>query len=161
MGTIMPLITIDTNKFEDVFGTFDPNLSTADGVVNDASSGDGIIRTSEQMQEWATRLHCRWIEAADNQLFIDIDTDLQFAVFETQVKLFKKHFYFKSVTVSPSKQGLPHRHVIIEMGANYPLLTRIAFQACLGSDPARELLSVKRAIDGESNVVVFFEKKDK
>jgi hypothetical protein len=156
----MPPITINTEKFEDVFGAFDPNTSTAEGPVNDVSSGDGIIRTTEQMQEWAERLHCKWIEAADNQLFIDIDTDLQFSVFETQVKLLKKHFYFKSVTVSPSKQGLPHRHIVIEMAHMYPLLTRIALQACLGSDPARELISIKRAIDGESNVVIFFEKKD-
>jgi hypothetical protein len=72
-----------------------------------ASSADGILRTTEQMRKWAESIGCVAIEVTGRQLFVDI-----------------------------------------------------ALQACLGSDLTRELLSVKRAGDGEENVVVFFEKKE-
>ena len=73
--------------------------------------------------------------------------------------LLKKHFWFTGETTTPSGSGLPHRHVIITLGKPMDLLARIALQACMGSDPTRELLSVRRALDKEENVVIFFEKK--
>jgi hypothetical protein len=49
--------------------------------------------------------------------------------------------------------------VVVELGREYPEIVRIAMQACLGSDPTRELLSVRRSRDEEENVVIFFEKR--
>jgi hypothetical protein len=144
---------------EDLFGSVDLSTITPDIFVPDASSGDGIIRTHEQCCEWARKLACTCKYAEPDELFIDIDTDRQFALFDAQVKLLKKHFWFKSVTTTPSKQGLPHRHIVVKMARAYDLMTRIALQACLGSDPMRELLSAKRAHEGEDNVVIFFEKE--
>lgn len=142
-------------SYEDIFGK--PDEKAMDAGVPDVSSGDGILRTWEQCQEWAEKIGCDIVEAKANQLFIDIDTEAQFAQFEFQ--LLKEHFYFTKITITPSKQGLPRRHIVIEMGKEYPLITRIALQAILGSDPTRELISIKRALEDESNVVIFFEKK--
>lgn len=128
-------------------------------VVPDASSGDGILRTKEQCAAWAQSVGCICVEASDKELFVDLDSDEQFKKFNEQIGLLKKHFYFLSVDIQPSKSGLPHRHVKIQMAQAYPLLVRIALQACLGSDLTRELLSVRRALDLEDNVVIFFEKE--
>jgi hypothetical protein len=149
----------EIRPFDELFGTFDESTIMGGFVVPDASSGEGILRSSQQCKEWADHLKCDVIEATDKQLFVDLDTETQFKLFEFQIKLLKKHFYFLSYRVEPSKQGLPHRHVTVELADPYPLMTRIALQACLGSDPARELLSVRRAMDQEDNVVIFFEKK--
>ena len=143
---------------EELFGTFDACLNSKP-IIADASSGDNIIRTTEQMLEWANNIDCNCIMATDKQLFVDIDTELHYEMFQHQIKLLKKHFYFKSISIAPSKQGLPHRHITIDMVDSYSVLERVALQACLGSDPTREMLSVRRAINKEENVVVFFEKR--
>jgi hypothetical protein len=149
-----PLPTI---PFDDLFGKFDE--SQFEHGVPDASSGDGVLRTAQQCEEWASSIGCSIKYAADNQLVIDLDIEAAYAIFEYQIKLFRKHFYYIRYTVTPSKQGLPHRHVVVELGQSYPLVTRIAMQSVLGSDPTRELLSVRRALDEEENVVIFFEKE--
>jgi hypothetical protein len=139
---------------EDLFGKVDLQ---AGGVVPDASSSDGMLRTHAQCKEWAEKFNCDLLVAGDKQLFVDLDTDAAWALFNYQLKRLDKHFPFRSWTVSASKQGLPHRHVTIDLVDDYSLMTRIALQACLGSDPTRELISVKRALNDEENVVVFFE----
>lgn len=148
---------MDTD-FEDIFGTVD--TVAFEHHIPDASSGDAILRTYDQMREWAESIDCDVIEATSKQLFVDLDTEAQYTLFKTQIKLLKKHFYYETYKVTESKQGAPHRHVVVTMDKPYPLVTRIALQACLGSDPARELLSIIRAQDGEDNVVIFFEKKE-
>lgn len=145
---------------DELFGTFDPKLNDAPIAVSDASSGDGIIRTDEQMNEWAEALDCTIRKANDYQLFIDIDTDHQFAIFERQLPILEKHWpTYLNWIATPSKQGLPHRHVVIRFAKALDLMTRIALQAAMGSDPTRELLSIRRALNKEENVVVFFEKR--
>lgn len=129
--------------------------------VPDASSDDGKIRDNKQCAEWANKLGCDVVMAADNQLFIDIDTEEQFEIYKKQIRLLRRHFYkILSVTVCPSKTGLPHRHITVTLDRKYPEMTRIALQAALGSDPTRELISIKRSLGGQDNVVVFFEKKN-
>ena len=141
----------------ELFGTFDQEAATA--MIPEAWSGDGLLRTKDQCDEWAAKLGCDVVVASDRQLFIDIDTDYQFELFNKQLSLLKKHFYFGKVDIKPSKQGLPHRHITVNLYAPYSLIERIALQACMGSDPTRELISVRRAMDQEENVVIFFEKR--
>jgi|SRR5580704_3831947 hypothetical protein len=144
-----------TKPFEEVFGTCD--MTTAEHGVPDASSGDGIIRTEEQCREWAESIGCDLIVATDTQLFIDIDTEAQFDVFKVNLLVLGKHFAVRRTSLTPSKQGLPHRHIVVDLHGAWPLMTRIAMQAALGSDPMRELLSIRRAVNEEENVVIFFE----
>lgn len=58
----------------------------------------------------------------------------------------------------PSPSGLPNRHVTITLNIPLTPFSRIAFQAALGSDPMRELLSLQRAVQGIKDATVFFEK---
>lgn len=144
--------------YEELWGTFD--VATIESNIPDVCSGDGIARTWEQCQEWAEKINCVCIQATDTQLFIDIDTERAYAIFkETSRKMKWGTQWFKSMRETPSKQGLPHRHIVIELRQLQPLIVRIAMQAALGSDPMRELLSIRRALDGEDNVVIFFEPK--
>lgn len=147
------------DSYEDIFGTID-TYAIVEARIPEAFSGDGILRSTEQCNEWAKKIGCSVVGATDEQLFVDIDTEAQFNIFKYQIKLLKRHFWFeKDYKVTPSKQGLPHRHITIKLMSPLPLLARIALQACLGSDPTREMLSVRRALDNEENVVLFFEKK--
>jgi hypothetical protein len=146
-------------SIEKLFGKSDQQWGI-EGVIPDASSGEGVMRSFEQCQEWAEKFKCELKTATDKQLFVDLDTEVQWQIFQHQIKLLKKHFYFVGWKVLPSKQGLPHRHVTVEMVNPYDLITRIALQACLGSDPTRELLSIRRAMNQEENVVIFFEPKE-
>lgn len=132
---------------------------TTPDVPPGVASDNGIKRTDDQMREWAAAAGCNYINASDRQLFIDIDTEEQYAQLSRNFSIFKQYFGCEIVpSITPSKSGLPHRHIIMEMTKPLPLIARIALQACLGSDPVRELLSVRRAIDGEENVVIFFER---
>jgi hypothetical protein len=139
--------------FDDLFGTIDQTVGCPD-----ASSGDGIMRTNEQMKEFADQCGCTYREAKDNELFIDLDTEHAYRLYKMVLPLLAKHFPFKDQKITPSKQGLPHRHVVITLSQDYSVITRIGLQASLGSDPLRELLSLRRVENGEENVVVFFEK---
>jgi hypothetical protein len=78
--------------WQEVFGTVDQQVGVEPPPVPDACSGDGISRTFEQCSEWAEKLNCELRIAKPDQLLIDIDTDLQFAVFEHQIKLLRKIF---------------------------------------------------------------------
>jgi hypothetical protein len=113
----------------------------------------------EHCKEKAAKLGLEVKIANDKQLFIDIDTEHNWDQFSHQIELLKTKMTIESMTVTPSKDGLPHRHVVIEMPFELPPIGRVALQACLGSDPTRELLSTFRAIKGEEGVSVFFEKE--
>lgn len=143
-------------EFDRLFGTLDTKCSEG---VPDASSGDGVIRTWEQCQEWAESYNCIVKVAKDNELFIDIDTEERFNLFEAMQHILCKYFPVTGILISPSKQGLPHRHIVVTLDNDYGLGHRIALQAALGSDSMRELLSIRRACYQEENVVIFFEPK--
>ena len=151
------LLEAPSSTFEDVFGS--PDMSAINSGVPDVSSGDGVIRTYTQCCEWADKIDCNVLVAKDNQLFIDIDTEYQYEIFKQQMRRFKYKFTCRDLKITPSRQGLPHRHIVVLLDRNYPLITRIAMQSCLGSDPIRELISLYRAEKGDDNVVLLFEKK--
>lgn len=121
-------------------------------------SDDGKIRTDEQMKAWADANGCDYRVAGESELFIDIDSDVDFARFQHVWPIFAEHFGDKSQPViTPSKSGGEKRHVVVGLKSPQPLLVRIALQAAMESDGRREAISVLRALAGEPNVVVFFE----
>lgn len=152
------LLEAPSRPFEDIFGSVD--MPAINSGVPDVSSGDGVIRTYTQCCEWADKINCEVLVANDNQLFVDIDTEYQYETFKQQMRKFKYKFTCLDWKITPSKQGLPHRHVVVTLDRNYPLITRIAMQSCLGSDPMRELISLYRAERGDDNVVLLFEKRN-
>lgn len=136
-------------------------------VISECDSGDGIVRTDEQMRAWAEHLDCDFQVAGEDELFIDIDSPEALAQFEHVWPMVGKHFGISfiskkpGVVVTPSKSGGEKKHIRVKLGQSQPLLARIALQAALGSDGRREGISILRALRGEPNVVVFFEPKER
>ncbi len=138
------------------------HFSEGKPFISECDSGDGIVRTDEQMRAFAKHLGLDLRVATDRELFVDIDSEEDWKRFEHAFPVVGKQFcsgrkWQFDCTVTPSKSGLPKRHVVVRLAAPQPLLVRIALQAALGSDGRREGISVLRAQRGEENVVVFFE----
>ena len=83
-----------------------------------------------------------------DELMIDIDNEQQYEVFLRSFEIMEREFNDDALTLmkveSPSKSGLPCRHIRIHTGRNLSDVERIAWQAALGSDPIREILSMIR-----------------
>lgn len=94
-----------------------------------------------------------------NQLFIDLDGDEDLATFEGLLKILSDNIGVVDHVITPSKSGLPHRHIIVNLKHKVTMLERIALQACLGSDRKREILSFIELSNGDSAPTLFFEKQ--
>ena len=142
----------------------DFTASTENNFVPEVWSGDGKVRTNEQMKEWAEKEGCYFEEADDKTLFIDVDTPEQLATFEGNLALAAHLFNIDKRPYNwqrtPSKSGPPHYHIRVHLPRRFSTLERVLLQACLGSDLRREMISMKRVLEGEDNVIVFFEKKE-
>lgn len=96
----------------------------------------------------------------NNELFIDLDTEEQYQVFLKQWESLMRFEYDWTYKVSPSKSGLPRRHIRVDTDIELSDAERIAWQAALGSDILRELLSLVRLDKQEINPTIFIEKKE-
>ncbi len=94
-----------------------------------------------------------------NQLFIDIDSEEAFQIFTEQWDEFSALVGGVAFVVTPSKSGLPRRHVVATL--HEPItdpFARIALQAFFGSDLRHELLSWYAAKAGTTDQpTMFFE----
>jgi hypothetical protein len=82
---------------------------------------------------------------AEDQLFIDLDDIRGLEIMQHQLEVLAKNgFAFVIDKQTVSKRG--RRHAYIRTDLVITPTERIAFQACLGSDLSRELLSLLRII---------------
>lgn len=149
-------------QFIDAFEATDNQIKAMEAGVPEVWSGDGQLRTSAQCKEWAVKIGCNVIFPEEHQLFVDIDGYRTWQHFLTLWPNFQKHFWPCGFRVWPSKSGLPHRHVLVYLGFEddprpAALIDRLLMQSILGSDPMRELISLKRLYDKDSNIICFFE----
>jgi hypothetical protein len=96
----------------------------------------------------------------DNELQVDIDSDEQYAVFQKSLACLKRNESQSDdirVEEHPSRSGLPRRHITVTMPFDLEPWERIAFQAALGSDPIRELVSIFRLMRNDSHPTLFVE----
>lgn len=92
------------------------------------------------------------------QLLADIDTEADYLYLQTQISRLVSNGVAITITRdTPSKSGLPKRHITLEVDHDISDIERIALQACLGSDRVREILSLCRVYRGTSPATVFFE----
>jgi hypothetical protein len=87
------------------------------------------------------------IRSAQNLLLIDIDDADSKRHFERTLGLLRNHFGLKELQRWRSKSGKGW-HIVVEC-TPCDFTTRIALQACLGSDRKREALALMMAMDGE------------
>lgn len=97
----------------------------------------------------------------DYQLQIDIDRAQALATFNKNLPKFKMHIAeVVKEERTPSKSGDPDKmHITLTLAVDFDTPGRIAFQAFLGSDPTRELLSYIRFTHDDEHPTLFYEKK--
>lgn len=100
----------------------------------------------------------RAVFPAGNELQIDIDSAEQYEKFIRNLSVLQGH-YTIHMTTHVSRSGGDHRHVTLTVPGYIDKWQRIAFQAALGSDPTRELLSCIQALEGDPQPTAFREPK--
>jgi hypothetical protein len=97
--------------------------------------------------------------ADDKMLQLDLDTDEAFDQYTRYADRLIAHFSSTTVEITASRNGNRHVYIGLEFPMSVP--ERIALQACLGSDPTREFLSLKRWLNKDPNPILLFEVKPK
>lgn len=92
----------------------------------------------------------------NTELFVDVDSDESLSRFMSTISLIDD---VNRWVTTPSKSGLPHRHIVVTLNRTVTHLERIALQAILGSDNRREAHSMIRLNNGDLHPTVFFEKE--
>ena len=99
------------------------------------------------------------VEPADDELFVDVDSEEDLKVVDSISKLLSDNYFPVTLVRSTPSSTPGHYHVVLKADQPLDPLMRIALQACLGSDRKREALSILRLIHKVSRpVTCFFEK---
>jgi len=117
--------------------------------------------TDESAKHKAEKMGCRVEWASDYTLQLDIDSDADFSAFEQQLAMLtdlKLIALTEGYSVRRSRSG--NRHINIELDDPLDIRDRILFQALLGSDRNREMLSLAGLIKGQKHPVLFFRPKE-
>jgi hypothetical protein len=95
----------------------------------------------------------------DNTLQLDFDTEGQWDTFlAMRLPILLQYVAVLRVWWTESNSG--NKHVYIKLKEPMNFLQRVAYQAALGSDPTRELLSLARVQIGQGETTMLFEKPD-
>lgn len=114
---------------------------------------------SDEMSKWAKNRSLHIVFPAKNELQIDIDTEQQLRTFTEVMEVARNKLdIIVSYKEQPSKtnDGF-HYHMTVTLKKDIDDQTRILLQACLGSDPKRELLSYFRLTQGDPHPTMFAE----
>lgn len=114
-------------------------------------------RNKEEAKEIAAKLGLVAVLPRKNELFLDLDMKPSKTAARVEEVLHDNGVYFVSKLITKSKSG--KRHLYIKLSRNVAASTRIALQACLGSDPVREVLSILRKLEGSEAPTALFETK--
>lgn len=115
-------------------------------------------RSGEESVRYARKMNLVPDIAEENELQLDLDTPEQ----EEQYRRMRPHvedvYDIEDVIETPSKSGRTH----VRIYTAYPLSVeeRIALQAILGSDPKKELCSLRRWLQGDQIPILLFEKPE-
>lgn len=115
-------------------------------------------RSGGESVQYARKMNWIATPADDNELQLDIDTPEQ----EEQYRRMRPHvedvYPITDVIETPSKSGNTH----VRIYTAYPLSVeeRIALQAILGSDPKKELCSLRRWLKEDPIPILLFEKEE-
>ena len=96
---------------------------------------------------------------SDKELFIDIDTKEQYQLMKERLARLPNMLFMKAAITRdvPSASGGDHRHVTLEISEELPAEIRAAIQMFLCSDPVREILAIRRVLQGVTNPIIFIE----
>jgi hypothetical protein len=129
-------------------------------ITTDSKGSNFVGPDSQRAFNEAEKLGLEIVLPDDNTLQIDIDSVEALGVFYRQLTVVEQHFKGTTHVVKQSKSGKPGKfHITVTLPLQVDMYQRIALQACLGSDPLRELLSYVQAVHGDPHPTLFFEKK--
>jgi hypothetical protein len=117
-------------------------------------------RTSRDAFEYAQSEGLGFRFPLANELFVDIDSKEAKATFDRNFMILADAFKFRGTTHTPSRRKKDGIHIVVSADRTFTALERIALQAALASDPAREAHSLIRYADGDPLPTLFFEKKE-
>lgn len=133
------------------YGDIHPTADAYEGFLNP------LLNTDKK----AADKGCVVVRPKENELFLDFDEVHQWNQFVGKNwPIFRKYFDPKAThKLEQSQSGKPgHIHITISLSKPVSALERILFQAVLGSDPVRELLSLVRLYYNLPDPTLFFEK---
>ena len=105
----------------------------------------------------AKNLRLNVVEPDDHTLQLDFDTPVQWDKFmEQRLPILLQYLNVARVWWTESVSG--NKHVYVKLKEPMDFLSRVAYQAALGSDPTRELLSLARMHIGQGSTTMMFEK---
>ncbi|SRR6266566_3519952 len=111
------------------------------------------------LRKFAQKNDLELVIPGDDQLQIDIDCSEDLETFNRHLLIFQEKFPGAIFTVTKSRSKLEGKHITITVpGKKFSVVERIAYQAALGSDRKRELLSLFDWDSGRKLPTVFFEK---
>jgi hypothetical protein len=143
-------------KIKTLYDPFDLN------ILRNQHDDDGIPYTLSQdyAKKKATEKNLAINVPDAYTLQLDIDTDAAWELFiQRLAPTFIEHVNVARIWWTVSNGG--NKHVYIRLKQRVTVYERIAFQAALGSDPMRELLSALRVRTGNSDMAtLFFEKQN-
>lgn len=93
-----------------------------------------------------------------NELQIDIDEQSHYLTYLTNIKILQREFPDIKIEEHTSRGG-SGKHVSILMPFDLTNVERIAWQAAMGSDPMREILSLIRDYRGDEFPTLFVERQ--
>ena len=94
----------------------------------------------------------------NNEIFIDIDTQEQYDLFQSLFNILVYHLRVSKIETE-SKSGKPHYHIRIKFEFDLTIWQRMAFQAALGSDLKRELLGCLMVLNNDPYPTFLLEKE--
>jgi hypothetical protein len=99
------------------------------------------------------------LEPDEEELLIDCDTEEHFKMFLEQLTILERNLGLEIPYKDwESRGGPPGKHISVLMPFQLSPQERIAWQAALGSDPKRELLSLIRLRNGDALPTILVEK---
>lgn len=135
------------------------------------TTGDWRIKQSTPRDPYFDKISSEtaYREAADDNLdvvlpepydlFIDIDGEEDMKRFDRGMDVMIQQFNAQVIKSTPSRSGLPKRHLIVRLNRQVTNAERIALQAALGSDPVREILGIVRVQHNDPHPTLFLENK--
>lgn len=128
-------------------------------TIGSAKYGPGG-QTLDQAEKQAAERGLTIKRPLPNELFVDIDNARDFTRFKQLVEMLNRVEPVLGWEATPSASGGQHRHVVVALSRNVTEQERIMFQAMLGSDLKREVLSYERLKTGSCPYpTMFFEPK--
>jgi hypothetical protein len=122
-----------------------------------------VSELDDNPYETAATLGLQVMLPSDRELFIDIDCEEDLAHYRAMLEVLKPIAFTDGRALVIMDRVIPsktpgHFHIVVTLDERVTPMERIAFQAALGSDRKRELLSLLRIrLDLDRPPTVFFE----